>query len=191
MLEYLGSKWNPRIDCIAEVEGDTHLGFDTAWSAPNALLERLHALTGWKIVNRHDEESPDYDAVFTCEDGRSSDERLPGTSTCSNCEDRCSSDDMDDDYGECPTCVKGRDNYLVTIEPDGAAIINTGDKGSADLCGDVVLGVFSARSPKQAMLLSSNEVPAAAKEGWDWYNDPEGFGLRAYKLASTDEEEEG
>ena len=70
----------------------------------------------------------------------------------------------------------------MTIEPDGAAIINTGERGSADLCGDVVLGVFSARSPKQAMLLSTNEIPAAAKEGFDWYENPEDLGLRAYKL---------
>ena len=77
----------------------------------------------------------------------------------------------------------------MTIEPDGAAIINTGERGSADLCGDVVLGVFSARSPKQAMLLSTNEIPAAAKEGFDWHNDPEGFGLRAYKLADSEEGE--
>lgn len=76
----------------------------------------------------------------------------------------------------------------MTIEPDGAAIINTGERGSADLCGDVVLGVFSARSPRQAMLLSTNEVPSAAKEGFDWYNDPESFGLKAYKLAESEEE---
>lgn len=77
----------------------------------------------------------------------------------------------------------------MTIEPDGAAIINTGERGSADLCGDVVLGVFSARSAKQAMILSSNEIPAAAKEGFDWYGNPEDLGLRAYKLADSEEGE--
>ena len=82
----------------------------------------------------------------------------------------------------------GRADYLVTIEPDGAAIINTGERGSADLRGDVVLGVFSARSPKQAMLLSTNEIPAAAKEGFNWYENPEDLGLRAYKLAESEEE---
>lgn len=76
----------------------------------------------------------------------------------------------------------------MTIEPDGAAIINTGERGSADLCGDVVLGVFSARSPRQAMLLSMNEVPAEAKEGF-YLDAPEGFGLMAYKLADHEEGE--
>ena len=123
MVENIGTKWNPKIDLIEEVDGKTQLAFDTAWCAPNELLEHLHTLTGWKIVNRHDEENPDYDAVFTCENGISSDERFPGTSTCSNCEERWPSDDMDDDYGECPTCVRGRANYLVTIEPDGASFI--------------------------------------------------------------------
>jgi hypothetical protein len=76
----------------------------------------------------------------------------------------------------------------VTIEPDGAAIINTGERGSADLVGDVVLGVFSARSHKQAMIFACRqEVPQEAREGFDWYEDPESFGLKAYKLAGEDE----
>ena len=53
---------------------------------------------------------------------------------------------------------------------------------------DVVIGVFSARSPRQAMILSANEIPAAAKDGFDWCNDPEGLGLKAYKLADSEEE---
>ncbi len=77
----------------------------------------------------------------------------------------------------------------MTVEPDGAAIINIGEHDSADLCGDVVLGVFSARSAKQAMILSSNEIPVAAKEGFDWYENPEDLGLSAYKLAESDEGE--
>jgi hypothetical protein len=83
--------------------------------------------------------------------------------------------------------MMGRADYLVTLEPDGAAIINTGEHGSADLCGDVALGVFSARSEMQAMLLATNEIPSAAMEGFDWHDDPESFGLKAYKLAQWDE----
>lgn len=38
------------------------------------------------------------------------------------------------------------------------------------------------------MILSANEIPAAAKDGFDWCNDPEGLGLKAYKLADSEEE---
>ena len=31
------------------------------------------------------------------------------------------------------------------------------------------------------------EVPREARDGFDWYNDPESFGLKAYKLADSDE----
>ena len=88
MLEYVGTKWNPRIEYIDEIEGKTNLGFDTAWSAPDNLLRRLHELSGWKIVNRHDDPDAEHDLVTTFEGGRCSLELLPGTTTCSNCEDR-------------------------------------------------------------------------------------------------------
>jgi hypothetical protein len=78
----------------------------------------------------------------------------------------------------------------VTIEPDGASFISIGESDSADLHADVVLGVVSARSERQAMLLSTNKIPAKAREGYDYLNDLEGFGLKAYKLAKTAEEEE-
>ena len=189
MVEYLGTKWNPRIDCIIEVEGGTHLGFDTAWSAPENLLRRLHDLTGWKIVNHYDEEDGDHDVVFTCEEGSCELELLPGTSTCSNCEDRWPCDDIDLEHGECPSCMIGRADYLVTIEVDGVACLNIGERGSADLHGDVSLGVFSGRSAKQAMILACcREVPSEAREGFNWYEDPESFGLKAYRLAASDEE---
>lgn len=38
------------------------------------------------------------------------------------------------------------------------------------------------------MLLSTNEIPAAAKEGFDWLENPEDFGLRAYRLADWEKE---
>ena len=88
MLEHVGTKWNPRIDGIAELEGHTHLGFDSAWSAPESLLRRLHELTGWKMVNRHDDPDAEHDLVTTFEGGSCTEERLPGTTTCSNCEAR-------------------------------------------------------------------------------------------------------
>lgn len=125
MLEYVGTKWNPRIEYIDEIDGETNLGFDTAWSAPESLLKRMHELTGWKIVNHHDDPDAEYDLVTTFDGGSCSSEHLPGTTTCSNCDDRCLRDDIDDEYGECPLCRLGRADYLVTIEPDGAAIINT------------------------------------------------------------------
>lgn len=79
----------------------------------------------------------------------------------------------------------------MTLEPDSVAALDVGERDSADLYGNVVLLIVSAHSERQAMLFSIYKIPAAAREGWDCYNDPEGFGLRAYKLASTDEEEEG
>lgn len=64
MLEYVGTKWNPHIHSIAELEGHTHLGFESAWTAPNPLLARMHQLTGWKIVNRHDDPDAEHDLVY-------------------------------------------------------------------------------------------------------------------------------
>ncbi len=88
MLEHVGTKWNPRIEIVNEAEGTTHLGFDSAWSAPNELLTRLHEQTNWKIVNRHDDPDAEYDLVTTFEDGICTEEQLPGTTTCSNCDAR-------------------------------------------------------------------------------------------------------
>ena len=39
------------------------------------------------------------------------------------------------------------------------------------------------------MLLSTNEIPAAAKESFNWYENPEDLGLMAYKLAENEEGE--
>jgi len=76
----------------------------------------------------------------------------------------------------------------VTIEPDGASFLVTGEVGTVDLYGDFVLVVFSAQSARQAMILGCcQEVPREARDGFDWYNDPESFGLKAYKLADSDE----
>lgn len=88
MLEHVGTKWNPRIDGIAELEGHTHLGFDSAWSAPESLLRRLHELTGWKMVNCYGDPDAEHDFVLLCENGSCTEERRPGTTTCSNCEAR-------------------------------------------------------------------------------------------------------
>ena len=37
------------------------------------------------------------------------------------------------------------------------------------------------------ILACCQEVPREAREGFDWYEDPESFGLKAYKLAGEDE----
>lgn len=75
----------------------------------------------------------------------------------------------------------------MTLETDGAALINCGEHNSADLQGDVVLGMFTARSPQEAYLLARCEIPEAAMEGFDLDADPEGFGLKAYLLADREE----
>jgi hypothetical protein len=55
MLEFIGTKWNPRIDTILDGEGVTYLCFDSAWVSPDSLFMALHELTDWKIINRHGE----------------------------------------------------------------------------------------------------------------------------------------
>ena len=88
MADNVGTKWNPHIHSIAELEGHTHLGFESAWAAPNPLLARMHELTGWKMVNRHDDPDAEHDLLTTFEGGNCIEERLPGTTTCSNCDAR-------------------------------------------------------------------------------------------------------
>lgn len=39
------------------------------------------------------------------------------------------------------------------------------------------------------MLLATNRIPRAAKEGSYWYNNPEILGLKAYKLEDWEQEE--
>lgn len=133
MLEHVGTKWNPRVDSIKEVEGRTHLGFESAWSAPNVLLKRLHEQTNWMIVNRHDDPDGEYDLVMTCEGGHCAVECLPGTTTCSQCEVRIERELLDEDYGECPTCFMNRADYLVAVEADWPAKITTEERQSTDL----------------------------------------------------------
>lgn len=68
MVENTGSKWNPTIDAVSEENGLTILGFDSAWSPMNELLSRLHVLTGWTVHNEFEEEQPEYEGSFHCED---------------------------------------------------------------------------------------------------------------------------
>lgn len=67
MVEHTGSKWNPTISAISEKNGVTFLGFDSAWSPMNELLERLHQLTGWVVHNEFEEEQPEYEGSLHCE----------------------------------------------------------------------------------------------------------------------------
>lgn len=67
MVDNTGSKWNPKISAISEENGVTYLGFDSAWSPVNELLERLHKITGWVIHNEFEEEQPEYEGSFHCE----------------------------------------------------------------------------------------------------------------------------
>jgi hypothetical protein len=187
MLEHIGTKWNPRIDSISELEGKTHLGFESAWSAPESLLRRLHELSGWKIVNRHDDPDAEHDPVMTCEGGSCNTEYLPGTTTCSHCEDRIERDLLDDDYGECPTCFMNRADYLVTVEADWPAKINIAERQSTDLYGDVVLGIVSAHSKEQAMRFVLHRIPEKARQDEAWYTAPQDCGMAAFRLHAEDE----
>lgn len=133
MVENTGSKWNPTIFIATDDGTGTFLAFDSAWAAMNPLLKRLHALTGWTIHNHFEEEQPEFEGYFHAEDGQCREEVRPGRPRCSQCEEQCADDDLEPDYGECPSCALGRFDYLVTLEPDGAAVINLGESGSADL----------------------------------------------------------
>jgi hypothetical protein len=66
MVKNTGSKWNPTIHALEE-NGITYLGFDSAWSPMNELLERMHQLTGWTIHNEFEEEQPEFEGSFHCE----------------------------------------------------------------------------------------------------------------------------
>ena len=176
------AKWNPKIDLIEEVDGKTQLAFDTAWCAPNELLERLHTLTGWKIVNQHDDPDAEYDLMMVCDGGSCTLEQRPGTSTCSHCEDRIERDLLDDDYGECPTCFASRADYLVTLEADWPAKVNIGESLTTDLYGDVVLGIVSAHSTEQAMRFLLHRIPEKARQDEGWHERPQDYGMAAFQL---------
>jgi hypothetical protein len=133
MVEHTGSKWNPNISTITDDGSETFLAFESAWAPMNPLLKRLHALTGWTIHNRFEEEQPEFEGEFHAEAGECREELRPGSLRFSHCEEQCAYDDLDPEFGECPSGALGRFNYLVTVEPDGAAVINLGETGSADL----------------------------------------------------------
>ena len=50
-----------------------------------------------------------------------------------------------------------------------------------------MLGVYSARSPKEAYELAQGRIPQSVLKGRDIEADPEGFGLWAYRLAKKGE----
>lgn len=133
MVEHTGSKWNPAIFDAKEEKGSTFLAFDSAWAPMNPLLKRLHTLTGWTIHNYFEEEQPEFEGDFHAEAGQCREEVRPGRPRCSECGETCSYDDLEPEYGECPTCALGRWNYLVTLEPNGSAVIDLREAGSADL----------------------------------------------------------
>lgn len=51
----------------------------------------------------------------------------------------------------------------------------------------MVLGIVSAHSKRQAMSFVIHRIPEPARQDDGWYNEPESFGLKAYKLAGEDE----
>ncbi len=133
MVEHTGAKWNPNISTITDDVSETFLAFDSAWAPMNPLLKRLHALTGWTIHNRFEEEQPEFEGDFHAEEGQCWEDVRPGRPRCSECEELCGYDDIDPESGECSTCALGRWNYLVTLEPNGSAVLDLREAGSADL----------------------------------------------------------
>ena len=109
MVEHTGAKWNPSIDDIEAEEEHTVLRFKSAWVPSNPLLKRLHALTGWRIHNRFEEEQPEFEGDFHAEAGKCHEEVRPGRPPCLRCDAQTEYDDLNS-YGECPSCDLWRDS---------------------------------------------------------------------------------
>lgn len=88
-VEHTGSKWFPTIHHIESTKDNmTLLVFDTAWEPNNKLLEKLHQVTGWYLVNSYEEPGCEFEGVFYCQENSCTDIRWPFRPTCSICWNR-------------------------------------------------------------------------------------------------------
>jgi predicted RNA-binding Zn-ribbon protein involved in translation (DUF1610 family) len=100
----------------------------------NELLERLHQLTGWTIQNEFEEEQPEFEGSFHCEAGSCIRDIREGRPRCSTCEEQFPFEELDDDWGECPKCIKERPrcpDCAMRLEHD-----SSNDKWLCPACGD-------------------------------------------------------
>lgn len=98
MCDHVGTKRNPRITTVTEKDGVTTLEFQSAGTPPNALLERLHMVTGWKITNAFEEEQPEYEGELHCDKAQCREEVRPGRPRCPECGQRAELDVMNDRF---------------------------------------------------------------------------------------------
>lgn len=106
MVDHTGTKWNPKIDHVSSCIEYIVVTFDSAWSPPKLLLERLHQITGWKLQNVFEEEAGDFEGTFACENGVCVTTMRPSSPRCSLCCRRFPIEELDEETGECPTCQR-------------------------------------------------------------------------------------
>jgi hypothetical protein len=183
MVEHTGSKWNPSIDDIEDRVDATVLTYRSAWAPNNPLLKRLHALTGWTMHNRFEEEQPEFEGEWYAEAGQVTAEYHSFYPRCSRCKRACRPDELNDDTA-CPSCEGDRTDYLVTVRPDVPGYREQPGGGDIEaLGGEIVLGVFSGHDLREAYAMATWKLPKVFWKDRRLDEDPEAFGLRAYRLA--------
>lgn len=81
------------------------------------------------------------------------------------------------------TATVGRQNYLVGLEPDGAAYICVGERDTLDLHGDTILGIVSAVSKLDAYREAVDILPQHVTSlDPRWISTPEVMGINLYRL---------
>jgi len=187
MVKNTGTKWNPFIDDIEDRVDSTFLTYRSAWAPNNRMLEKLHELTGWTMHNRFEEEQLESEGEWYAEKGQVTAEYHSFYPRCSRCNKACRPDELNDD-NECPRCEGDRVAYLVTVRPDVPGYREHPGGGDIEaLGGDIVLGLFSGHDIREAYEMARWKLPEVF-----WHNrlldeNPEAFGLRAYRLAKEGE----
>jgi len=188
MVENTGAKWNPLIDDIEDRVDATVLTYRSAWEPNNRMLERLHALTGWTMLNRFEEEQLESEGEWYAEAGKVTCEYHSFYPRCSRCNKASRPDELSEGQGECPSCEGARADYLVTVRPDVPGYRE--QPGGADieaLGGDIVLGIFSGHDIREAYEMAKWKLPEVFWKDRRLDEDPQAFGLRAYRLAREGE----
>lgn len=77
----------------------------------------------------------------------------------------------------------GKQNYLIGLEPDGAAYICVGDSETLALRGDTILGTVAASSEQDAFRQAVEMLPQyVTSPDPRWISTPEIMGITLYRL---------
>ena len=111
-IEHTDSKWFPEIVYVAALGDDmTVLAYDTARWPNNKLLEKLHDLTGWYILNEYEEPGMEFEGLFVCQENYCTDYRGTYRPVCEVCEKKQPPDLIDydtEDFLICKTCLAAK-----------------------------------------------------------------------------------